>query len=542
MPIHDLHGKTVDGLSLLRRLSPGDEPHLIRNGILDFDNDGSTVDRFDFPVIIEECQLRSLRDGKAFSRTHFSKSFQIRQSTIVHDFEFLGCTFDDDFNMLIVELRGTLNIDCCKFDRVLPFFDRVHAHEKVMFRGLLGNRLHRLSQSRNTEQFQFHACRFHGGIEIEMPPSFPVDLIFSDSGFDQGTSSLISWSAEMESVLRLNSCFLAGRIFLEDDERKANVTLQIVDTSIVGELNLDSVFVEKMSLPRSSVPGGMLAMQLSQLMPKKAGRIRFVPGMRPGILADEKHLDSLQAKTNNTPQDKRSAEVVAREVAKEYGELRNAFQRAAHCGEHESFCHYKFKDYTRRAKEFAIGPAELRDWWIRGLAVLLLTLCVPVLLALESWLLSIGCLIFLLCYWYKFFQHWGAQKSREILRDIAWDLIILKWAGGYLVYLRSIIASGFALIVFFAIYNAIVVGCCRELGHDIQSNDKSIWPSSDATLGYFELAVRFFYYSAITFTTLGYGDYAPRGPLLQLVSSLEAFLGAVTLSLITVVLARKFVR
>jgi len=51
-----------------------------------------------------------------------------------------------------------------------------------------------------------------------------------------------------------------------------------------------------------------------------------------------------------------------------------------------------------------------------------------------------------------------------------------------------------------------------------------------------------FYYSVVTFTTLGYGDMSPVGPIMKLLSSIQSFLGAVFMALIVVVLARKWMR
>lgn len=52
------------------------------------------------------------------------------------------------------------------------------------------------------------------------------------------------------------------------------------------------------------------------------------------------------------------------------------------------------------------------------------------------------------------------------------------------------------------------------------------------------------YYSFTTFTTLGFGDvtYGTDRPFLRLLSTLEAFVGAVSMSLLVVVLARKIIR
>lgn len=52
---------------------------------------------------------------------------------------------------------------------------------------------------------------------------------------------------------------------------------------------------------------------------------------------------------------------------------------------------------------------------------------------------------------------------------------------------------------------------------------------------------RLVYFSTVTFTTLGYGDYHPVG-WVKLIAAAEAFLGAVTIALLTVIFARRFIR
>jgi hypothetical protein len=49
------------------------------------------------------------------------------------------------------------------------------------------------------------------------------------------------------------------------------------------------------------------------------------------------------------------------------------------------------------------------------------------------------------------------------------------------------------------------------------------------------------YFSIITFTTIGYGDYAPRG-WVRWVAGLEGFLGLFLVAVFTVSFARKFIR
>jgi hypothetical protein len=49
------------------------------------------------------------------------------------------------------------------------------------------------------------------------------------------------------------------------------------------------------------------------------------------------------------------------------------------------------------------------------------------------------------------------------------------------------------------------------------------------------------YFSCVVFTTLGFGDELPKGPL-RSIANFEALLGAIWLSLITVAVARQIIR
>ena len=47
------------------------------------------------------------------------------------------------------------------------------------------------------------------------------------------------------------------------------------------------------------------------------------------------------------------------------------------------------------------------------------------------------------------------------------------------------------------------------------------------------------YFSAVTFTTLGYGDIQPASPVAQALASIESFLGALLMALLVFVLGRQ---
>lgn len=103
-------------------------------------------------------------------------------------------------------------------------------------------------------------------------------------------------------------------------------------------------------------------------------------------------------------------------------------------------------------------------------------------------------------------------------------LLFRLW--GWLDYGRSmwrVAAFGFAVTTFFA---AIFY----------------LWPS---LLDYRESAPTWFtpyYYSVVTFTTLGFGDVRPAGAIAEILAAIEVVIGYVTLGLLLAVLAEKLAR
>ncbi len=65
----------------------------------------------------------------------------------------------------------------------------------------------------------------------------------------------------------------------------------------------------------------------------------------------------------------------------------------------------------------------------------------------------------------------------------------------------------------------------------------------DGEVDYKPSAYESIYFSVVTFTTLGYGDYSPKPHFqFQLLASLEAFIGAFTIALFVLVFGRKVMR
>ncbi len=104
-----------------------------------------------------------------------------------------------------------------------------------------------------------------------------------------------------------------------------------------------------------------------------------------------------------------------------------------------------------------------------------------------------------------------------------WDWAVMKWCLGYGIYTRRVLITAVGLVMFFALIYGVGYHLNPELiqGHDSEFNA--------------------LYFSATTFSTVGFGEYVPRG-WLRVPVSIEAMLGMVMLSVFTVSFARKLIR
>ena len=110
-----------------------------------------------------------------------------------------------------------------------------------------------------------------------------------------------------------------------------------------------------------------------------------------------------------------------------------------------------------------------------------------------------------LSYWTARFLSWG----------------IMKWCLGYGIYTKRILYTGAGVIIAFA---ALYAGA-----------------ASKDTLAKYDEAFNSLYFSVVTFTTIGYGDYAPLG-WLRFAAAAEGLLGLVLVAVFTVSFARKLIR
>ncbi|NOU18457.1 MAG: hypothetical protein HOO91_12950 [Bacteroidales bacterium] len=110
------------------------------------------------------------------------------------------------------------------------------------------------------------------------------------------------------------------------------------------------------------------------------------------------------------------------------------------------------------------------------------------------------------------------------------ELVIFDWVGLYATAPSRVI---FSMIVIYAIFSLLYTGVALSgLGAIIPGT------ADGEKLG---LVVKGFYFSVITFFTIGYGDFAPSG-IARLVSGFEGFCGVFMMSYFTVAFVRKILR
>ena len=174
-----------------------------------------------------------------------------------------------------------------------------------------------------------------------------------------------------------------------------------------------------------------------------------------------------------------------RKAAAQYNLLRDNFREIPSTDEEEDRCHYKYKDLTRRAKSHQFRKGRFGAW-----------------------------------VWDQF--------------TVFGDWFVLKWCLGYGIYTKRPLFTALGVILVFAgIYTCFAGPNTISYLPDANQQNPANWPDS----GFNPL-----YFSVITFTTIGYGDYAPIGFWMRLFAGTEGLLGLILMALFTVTYARKLIR
>ena len=401
----------------------------------------------------------------------------------------------------------------------------------------------------------FTRCQFHDDLLLS-PPDRPTNIQFQHTTFTGNCQANIGLGPEVaeEISIRFDYCQIAGRVQVQPGAVSvgnrstnrlaaglASSSIRLYHTSIAGELDVSELALRSLGLEGCSIAGQIKIRPANLADPSDPLRItnfwRLNPVDRCGIAASEQRyrtesvarqsrLTEIRQQLLSTDRrlDRNALEadqnrIMIEEttelenIASEYGELRNSFSRVAGAIDSENFCHYKFKQYHREAcRSRASILHAIRNSREPN-------------------------------------QNHLHRPSRDTVARIGWFFDRWLWQVllGYGVYARRPLATAIGLIGLFAFIYCI----CSELfenygyitkdGLLLSGSAVPGGPTPPSPVGNFCAFGRALYFSVVTFTTLGYGDFHPEG-VLQVFAALEALLGAVMIAFLTVVFARKFVR
>ena len=123
-----------------------------------------------------------------------------------------------------------------------------------------------------------------------------------------------------------------------------------------------------------------------------------------------------------------------------------------------------------------------------------------------------------------FYEYMVARRKQKPMAVQALELVLVDWTCAYGTSWERILATWWAIIL----VSTIIVWIGKGIEHSSEGRVvRSFWLS--------------LYFSIVTFTTLGYGDYRPRRGY-KVIADATAMIGAFMIALLAVVFARQFMR
>jgi hypothetical protein len=355
----------------------------------------------------------------------------------------------------------------------------------------------------------------------------------------------------------------------------AGIGLNLCGSTLTGSLTLRWLRVRWINCERMVVLGGAIFMSHSALRLTRSGRKRYftgfhvLPEMSNFVFDEMVGRGEEQARFSTLiHHSKRLIEFaheptarieMLRRLVQQYDDLAKAFGNASNSQRNEDFCHYKTMMYRGKLERRLLWlPARLesmRPRWKFCVGVIAMVICAASVVAMrwsgsETWnsflayggvlLLGVGLAL--------------SHRARRYARG-AFDWAVFRHMFAYLVYPSRIVLTAGTTICAFAVLYAVVdlstsSKDARPFGAVVdnsaasgagRSNNGKTTAQSGGKSALFEESCRAMHFSAVTFTTLGYGELVPAGPM-RVVSNLEAFAGALYLSMITAAMARQVMR
>lgn len=500
---------------------------------------------------------------------------------------FVDCVFLDRVECTgEVTFASTLSFQRCRIESALIFdqcvfaagliFDAVVAVDRFsiarcrhlerpeftnsQFHGEFDCRLHSPHEN-ETNTWKFDGCVFGDHARVTIPNGYR-ELAFDRCKFLTSSYAQL-WSEQPSLMLRLVGCELSGRMSVVHDEpdgeddlyaRANGLRIDLSISTLKGVLDLTCVRLKWFDFHDVVVHGGMLLLRRSSLSNNWNARTltemsQFSAFDRCGVLLREQIVLGSAKPPPDLAELTRRDHLLA--LVREYGALRSAFANTPTTDWHQDFCHYKYLEYKRQLKIEEAG----RKTWKLGMvifgAAIILLLALGIAAAAWKVVVLIVALAGVL----------ALSLAHQTSRAVVWstliavlDTVFLKWLLGYGVLARRVVVFAALTVGIFALMYGILSRISPDDGivhtdHDISILKDIVRQSKSTEDGKVEVkntecansCRRLLYFSAVTFTTLGYGDYKPVGRA-QYFASIEAALGIFSAALVTVIFARRYLR
>ncbi len=541
-------------------------------------------------VEIENCDLERLDIRDCV----FEKPVLIRKCRANRAFRVLRCRFERQFNISRTWFNEDSAIEFNHFGHYLPWIERTFFIGRLNYQGndpvgaaaaeaLAGeaacDSTGATPDATAAPVQMFYRCRFQSRVYI-MASVFHTKLAFYSSVFVEGRYTEISFPFLGENPaiseyrfrdpengtygtpsdvdvsrgdveLRFTNSIIAGRLVVRENpwrddfyDRKCGLGIDFSGSTISGVVNLKAVRIRWLNLERTAVSGGEIFMIRAGLVDRESWA-PFWPwklaAEKCGIIFEERmregreraqfsaHFQHVGRLVEYRDERVRQRAQLLR-IAQQYEDLRNAFSASPNTDWQEDYCHYKTMDYLRRG-EF-LDPEVNKGGRIAAQIVLLLALVTTVVRltfdALPAHWYVIGWSVILL----------GSYLVLPPIRRVSFFLFdrwILRFVVAYGVYPQRPVVAAPIIIGLFALLFWVPsyvewdqIGRVEAAQHNIAADDESD-------------LIQFVYFSAVTFTTLGYGDFQPTH-WLRWVAAIEALIGGIMIAVVTIALARQFLR
>lgn len=538
-----LSGKRIDLASLFRRLRGEAVPiagWIVHDAVLG----SASWDQTELPadLTFRNCRFASqivfrgvtINGGLQFEECLFEKPFLLIRSTVNAAVQFKRCVFRRESAM-----RGA-------YGASLPSFENCSFEDRLELE---------LSTAPVEGALSFYECTF--AFETNVLVSSPIQSIrFDNCRFRANSITILEWGG-CEVSLSFIGSDLQGRCILQNS---ASVTtgmgVDFSGVSIGGSLDLERCSVDWLDFRNAVVTDGRLLIPMAQLRLRDEA---LVGAARGGAWRDRNSRD-LTAFSPRPEDGQLSPDQIYGQLSAQFRQLSAGLAAMPRLDREADECLYLSSEYGWYAMAHRVGP--IRYALTAVTLKIAFILMVAGVISASSWLFSgiLGLLLAIavsspLIMRHKSYGRVG-QACLWLSEPVAAVLtrLVLQRMLGFGIYFRPVFTSALCLIAGYASFYWLISAVEPAKGEIVdhrgcniasgQSPIRSSNPDSDECVVQPALPVQIqnaLYFSTVTFTTLGYGDFQARGRC-QLVAGSEALVGAIVISLMTVVFARKYLR